>query len=167
MDFITSRIYISRHVLFNEHEFLTSQSLPTSLSSPSVSTQSSNSSFLFPFPVTNHTIPTSSHQSLHHSSSTTTPQLDLSPTPTLPTPAPLTIDPLPITSNPVSIPNPSVPNPNQSLSTPLPTILPSVPPVTSMFQVPYDTNTHPMVTRSKDGIFKPKALASKAGFDVS
>lgn len=31
-----------------------------------------------------------------------------------------------------------------------------------VFQVPPSTNTQPMVTRSKDGIFKPKALAAQA-----
>ena len=30
-----------------------------------------------------------------------------------------------------------------------------------MFQVPSVTNTHPMVTRSKVGVFKPKALIAQ------
>lgn len=39
--------------------------------------------------------------------------------------------------------------------------------MSTMFQVPPSTNTHPMVTRSKDGIFKPKALIAQAISDQS
>lgn len=37
----------------------------------------------------------------------------------------------------------------------MPTTIPTAAP-----QVPYTGNTHPMITRSKDGVFKPKALAA-------
>lgn len=47
-----------------------------------------------------------------------------------------------------------------------PSVLPQVPPVSSI-QVPSITNIHPMVIRSEDGIFKPKALAAKAVSDDS
>ena len=74
---------------------------------------------------------------------------------------------MPLINNHVPVPNASVPNLTQSLSTPtpIPTVFPFVPQVASMFQVPSNTNTHPMVTRSKVGTFKPKALVAKASSD--
>ena len=64
---------------------------------------------------------------------------------------------------PITAPGPhtSVSHPTQSLSIPTP-VCPSVPQVASMFQVPSITNTHSMVTRSKVGTFKPKALVAQA-----
>lgn len=162
MDTISSQIYISRHVLFNENEFIASQSLPTGSIATSAPTQSSTftSPLLYPFLVLDNSIPASSvpsHQPLNHSISSNTSQPSSSAILATSTSNPVSTDPMPIPdqspSNP--IPNPSTTN------------LTFVPQVAFVFQVPSIINTHPMITRSKDGIFKPKALAAKAGSDES
>nr|POE61162.1 hypothetical protein CFP56_64990 [Quercus suber] len=66
-------------------------------------------------------------------------------------PTPL-VTPIPTSDSPSSISQP----------TPIPPVCPIAPPVTSMFQIPFVTNTHSMVTRSKVGIFKLKALVAQA-----
>ena len=64
-----------------------------------------------------------------------------------------------------------MPIPDQSPSNPIPnpstTDLTSVPQVAFVFQVPSIINTHLMITRSKDGIVKPKALDAKASSNES
>ena len=65
-----------------------------------------------------------------------------------------------------SIPSPPLTqsSPNSMLVSPL-----SAPSVSAIPQVPVSTpssiNTHPMITRSEDGIFKPKALAAQLSYD--
>ncbi|KAM1505772.1 hypothetical protein ACFXTO_001721 [Malus domestica] len=124
LDPLTSRLYISRHVLFNgstfpfhtPYEFLVPpSSMPHSQPSPL-------STFTLPF-----TLPCTSSPS-----SSSFPTVPVSPV-------------SPISSHPMS-PSPTMQN---SLIPPPP--LPPLPP---------STNTHSMITRSKDGIFKPKALAA-------
>ena len=173
MDPITSRIYISRNVLFNETEFLSSQSLTISPNHVySGQTQSSDPiihqfSRLASAPI----YPLSSSQSSPIPSSQA-----------LPKPTPSATQSILIPSSdhiPTSSPTPSVPlsttsqSPSQSqpitLSIP-PVLSPSlvsdpfatVPYVTFDIQVPSTTNSRPMVTRSKNGIYKPKALLAKA-----
>lgn len=46
------------------------------------------------------------------------------------------------------------PNPTSPINA-IPTTIPTTAP-----QVPHTGNTHPMITRSKDGVFKPKALTA-------
>lgn len=98
-----------------------------------------------------------SHQPLNHSISSNT---------SLPSSSAI---PVTSTSNPIS--TGPVPIPDQSPSNPIPnpsTIdLTSVPQVAFVFQVPSIINTHPMITRSKDGIVKPKALDAKASSNES
>ena len=48
------------------------------------------------------------------------------------------------------------------LSVPYVSVIPQVP-----VPAPSSINTHPMITRSKDGIFKPKALAAQLSHDQS
>ena len=48
------------------------------------------------------------------------------------------------------------------LSVPYVSVIPQVP-VSALSSI----NTHPMITRSKDGIFKPKALATQLSHDQS
>ena len=104
-------------------------------------------------------IPTSSIPSQSSFSTPTTTTL----TPNDPVPIPIEPVTAPVTE-PVTKPiaHTTVSQPTQSLSNPtsVPPIYSSIPQVTSMFQVPSVTNTHSMVTRSKVGIFKPKALAA-------
>ena len=54
-------------------------------------------------------------------------------------------------------------DPNPYISPPplIPPVCPIAPQVAPMFQVPSVTNTHSMVTRSKVGVFKPKALVAQ------
>ena len=169
---ITSQIYISRHVLFNEHDF--------SLSSP-----------LSSKPTTSH--PTQSilptHPFLLFMSDTANTPSSIPSQPVLPTPASVTINHTP--TDPMHTPvSASVHNlvttqvlasvstlvtipvldpitaldPNPSISPPplIPLICLIAPQVAPMFQVPSVTNTHSMVTRSKVGVFKPKALVAQA-----
>uniref|UniRef100_A0A2N9FXA9 Integrase catalytic domain-containing protein n=1 Tax=Fagus sylvatica TaxID=28930 RepID=A0A2N9FXA9_FAGSY len=145
----THRVYISRHVLFNESEFLAHLSLP-SQSSPS--------------PVNSSFDSTSWLAILAHSC---TPPLIPDSTPSQSVPIPPADPPVqsitPIIQSPTSIPSPAIPvtqphtpilESSPSTAAPLPTP-PSVPPLLSS-TISASTNTHPMHTRSKNGIFKPK-----------
>ena len=114
LDPLTGRVYISRHVLFNETSFPFSQ-VRTPQVSPSTDSHSSIIDLHFPISSFSH--------------SPVTPSLS----------------PVPHTSPSVVSPDSSHSSP--SLSDPL---IASVPPAPV-------TNNHPMLTRSKNSIFRPKA----------
>ncbi|KAM1171421.1 hypothetical protein ACFX2G_022146 [Malus domestica] len=138
LDLQSQRLYISRHVMFNEEHFpfhdahhLSSSSLPQSTAS------TSSPHFTLPFPFFQHT-PASSSLS---SSPLVHPELSL----------PLSSSPVPSSSSSSSS-NASLPLPSHPSSS----VQPSIP-----------SNSHPMLTRSKAGIFKPKALsATKHPIDI-
>ena len=148
----TLRIYISRHVLFNESEFFSFQSpsLPTgsSLDTSSPSSVAHWLSFLSHFSAD-----TLSQAVVNSEVSPTAHVSSLAPTPslphTLPTSPPLVSESLPSSSH--------SPSSSSLLTPPLVESLPS-PTVPSVLVVVPAQNIHPMITRSKDGIFKPKAL---------
>ncbi|XP_030959138.1 proline-rich receptor-like protein kinase PERK10 [Quercus lobata] len=96
------------------------------------------------------------------------PQSDLIPasSPTLPSPISSTqSDSLFDTSlshsqpSPINVSNLAAPTP------PLPDLPTTIPHVPSVVQVPSTVNSHPMMTRSKYGIYKPKALLAKTNSD--
>ncbi|KAJ9550796.1 hypothetical protein OSB04_014841 [Centaurea solstitialis] len=127
----TGRIYVSRHVIFNEHFFPFSQTF-TSPSTPSTSTSNSTPSFC-------------SFSSIPITISSSTPDL----------PANSTTSSSSLPVSPVSQPSVSPVHPPPSPSVPLmadPSLSPDVVNPTPV------SNTHPMITRAKDGIFKPKRL---------
>ena len=162
LDPSTHRIYVTRHVLFNELEFLyeknsslSAGSLSSSNWEPSHACQSSvSSSSLHPFPTAS---PTSSFQSLSDPtflSSLTQPSSSLPSTSLSHTDPPLPLPSSPPLSPPTSVPC-QVPIPESSLLPQNPTPVPNT---TSLTSIP--TNTHPMTTRSKNGISKPKAFTA-------
>ena len=145
-DPITSRIYISRHFLFNEAKFYPFRSLPTSPTSPPTSQ--------IPIPTLISTsqscsFPTSQFGTQSSSLSPSFPESASTPQ-----------------STPLSLPSPPITqsSPNSGSVSPL-----SVPSLSACPQVPVPapSYTHPMITRSKDGIFKPKALATQLTHDQS
>ncbi|XP_070672688.1 retrovirus-related Pol polyprotein from transposon RE1 isoform X1 [Malus domestica] len=134
LDPITSRIYISRHVVFDEHSY-PFQSLQIS-SSSSGSSSSTSSSFL------------DLHFHKHFSSSpnastSSAPRCSSAPTSitTQHSSSHQTVDTSPNCSSSVSISDSS--------------LLPLQP-----SHLPISANTHPMITRSKAGIFKTRAYAA-------
>lgn len=150
-DPITSRVYISRHVHFNENEFLSS--LPLS-NGPSYDSGLHST----PIPTSISFIPTQSSTPTSCPSSNT--YLDQQPL--LQALSDMSTSAQPYThAFPSHILSPQ-PTSSTSTSSSPPTISSShiSPPAISTVlpQVPIALNTHPMVTRSKDGIFKPKAL---------
>lgn len=168
LDPITSRIYISRNVLFNETDFLSSQSLSTSPNCVSSGQSLSTDPHLHQFSPFVHlsplTSPTMSPTSTPHSHPTQS--MPLSSSRQSLSSLPISTVPLSSTSqSPQSQPSESQP---VHLSIP-PVLSPSsvldpsttIPHVTSTVQVPLTTNSHPMVTRSKNGISKPKAMLAK------
>ena len=144
--------------MFNESEFYTLQSLPTSPNSnptsqiPIHSLISASQSCSFP---TSQSGTQSSSTSISLPESSSTPQstslsLPHSPHQLFSIPSP------PITQ---SSPNSVLVS---HLSVPYVSVIPQVP-----VPAPSSINTHPMITRSKDGIFKPKALAAQLSHDQS
>ena len=174
----TSRLYVSRHVIFDESTFpfshLTpsSSSLPTKSSSPNIWL----SDLLFFSPCT-HSVPSvlgptpsrptfvSPISSSHNQPSSFISPSVLGPCPSTLTPSlgpnspssPLTSlgpqsSPPSLNSPSSSLPNPPSPVNNSSL--PISSPIPNPPPLPSLL------NHHPMQTRAKSGIFKKKAFAS-------
>ncbi|KAM1086604.1 hypothetical protein ACFX2B_012093 [Malus domestica] len=138
LDPFTNRVYVSRHVYFDETTFpFHNPSLVSQL--PSCASSSVNpSSFSLTFPNL-------------YSSSPLTPSITRSQS---------------LTSPPVFQPPPSV-SPtefaSESVSVPAPVSVPNIVPVPDIVPVPPPTlpvSTHPMQTRSKSGIFKPKAFTA-------
>lgn len=173
LDPITSRIYISINILFNETDFLTSQYLsisPTHVSfgqsqslEPITHQFSRSASFVPLYPLSlSPSSPTPSSQGF--------PLLTSSPTQSIPLPSSdhiLTFSPTlaiqlsdtsqsPSQSQPTTLSIPPVLSPSL-VSNPSAT----VPHVPSAIQVPSTTNSHPIVTRSKNDIYKPKAMLAK------
>lgn len=160
LDPITSRIYISRHVLFNETEFLASPSLSTGSSPSSFVSAPPNHSPLFDVSPST---PIPSQPASTSSSDMTTL------VPVQPESPPSNPSPMPKLSQ--SLLNPSLGTSQSNPSQPLSSQSPFAPPLCLVclhlhhhhmcpLCFPTSTNTHPMVTRSKDGIFKPKAPAA-------
>ena len=165
LDLVTHKLYTCRHVLFNEHKFpfpLTSNSVPPShslypdlwLSNLLYLHSSNQPSILGPYPSNSFSFPT--HISTP-ASSFTSPSV-------LPTPSSL-FHPQSQCPSPTSQPTAS---PIISHPTASPTITqPPLPQNTSTLnsnQAP--ANFHPMTTRSKNGITKPK-LCFKAVLDYT
>ncbi|KAM1941804.1 hypothetical protein ACFX13_029341 [Malus domestica] len=121
LDIQTQRIYISRHVLFNEGHFPFHDAQHIQPSSMPQGSDSPSPPFTLPFPISSHA------------------------------PASSTASPVPSSSPVSSMPSSSQPSPPPS-SLHLPSRSSSQP------HIP--TNSHPMLTRSKVGIFKPKALSA-------
>ena len=67
--------------------------------------------------------------------------------------------PSPSQSSPINVSNPA------ALTPPLPNLPTTIPYVPSIVQAPSTVSSHPMVTRSKDGIYKSKALLAKTNSD--
>ena len=144
--------------MFNESEFYTFQSLTTSPNSnptsqipiPSLVSASQSCSF-----------PTSQSGTQSSSSSTSLPESSSTPQST-----PLSLPHSPHQLSSIPSPPLTQSSPNSMLVSPL-----SAPSVSAIPQVPVSTpssiNTHPMITRSEDGIFKPKALAAQLSYDQS
>ena len=137
LDPLTSRLYISRHVLFNESNFPFHKphELTVSNSQLQHSQHPQYPIFTLPFPLP------------------CTPHLYSTPSPSL-LPAPSS-PPISSSSIPTVLDSPIQPTYTPPLSnSPIsPTLLIPPPPLPS-------TNAHSMITRSKAGIFKPKALAA-------
>uniref|UniRef100_A0A2N9GH47 Integrase catalytic domain-containing protein n=1 Tax=Fagus sylvatica TaxID=28930 RepID=A0A2N9GH47_FAGSY len=165
LDPITKRLYVSRHVLFNETIFpglthstdalhssathiISPNTWMTTIPSshtcshtpplPTLPTESNTASptnTSLPLPLPNSPLPSPFSSAESHSSSAEShsSSAESHSSPTSPTPIPATSPtPIPTSITLTTLPTPSLP-------------VPSVPP-----------NTHPMQTRSKNGIFKPK-----------
>ena len=132
----TCQIYISRHVIFNEFSFPFASSSSSSSPCPNSSTSGHDLPIFihFPFLVPSHPIFTSSP------SHPSTPSHPTSPS-----------------SNP-SQGTYSKPSGHSSRDIPAPT--PIALPESALHHPPHPTNTHSMVTRSKTGIYKLKALVT-------
>ena len=166
-DPLTFWIYVSRHVHFNENEFLYPQPLSTSPSTDSSSNSPPSHHISIPFITpqcpssisqssmpsngSSHSFPNQSNShplsanlsvqsSSPHSTSFLAPLSNHSPSPQY--------DP-----SIVPLPQPTSSQLANSSST-------STIPTTVQSQASLTVNTHPMITRSKDGIFKAKALAA-------
>jgi hypothetical protein len=158
----TSRLYISRDVIFQESIFPFQKTnlfspLPNS-TSPALSPNSS--SILGPHPSliqplnftglsNSNTAPRQAHNTptaspIHHT------PIETDPTPL----SPLQTNPSPETS-PYPSPNTATESPNPSSSIPSPTSEPAPPPLPSSTRIPPHTSTHPMLTRSRNNITKP------------
>ena len=187
LDLVTLRLYISRHVMFNESVF-------PGLTHTSGTAISSALSQMTPDTWINNLISlnTCSHNPQVHPNSSFEPSLrstgpspaSSAPTPT-PTPACSTLSPIYTPADTIILPNSpqtSLPNsPNTSpitlpipaiLSSPLPIASPSIDPISApspsplltlthtaihnLTKPPLPLVTHPMQTRSKSGIYKPK-----------
>ena len=145
-----SRIYISRHVHFNELEFFTPQSLTTGPPTTSSIQSSTQYPVIFPVAIQPHTsVFTPSQPSPTHS--IPTPILASSSQSSLPN-APDQSHSSPVTISSTSPPHP-IPVPIPITGSQVHTAIPI-----ANSQAPATVNAHPMVTRSKDGIYKPKAL---------
>ena len=164
-DPVTSRVYISRHVHFNETEFFTPQSLtisPTIAPSPTTAPTAQSSTplmptqSLIPFPCASSD---SQPAFLHATTSKTSSNQSLS--------LPISIPQSDHTQLPILSPQPS-PSPSPSTSPSLSSLAPTLPTSPTIViptaissaapQVPSIVNTYPMITRSKDGISSPKPL---------
>ena len=141
----SGHIYIARNVAFEEQSFPYS-SMFISASSQSQDSPSQPSSFVFPRSL--HFSPSS--QPLTSSISCSSSPLAVSSPPLLPSPflSPSAANSVPLLQVPflsTSISDSSSSSPTVSLPSPISHVPPSLPP-----------NPHPMQTRSKSGIFKPK-----------
>ena len=152
----THRVYISRHVLFNESEFLAHLSLP-SQSTPTPVTSFFDSTpwlAILAHTCTPPSIPESANP--HSVSIQSTDPIIQSTTPRI-----QSTSSIPSCDIPVSQPHNPILESIQSTAVPLPPPT-SVLPILSPTSVPHipssSTNTHPMHTRSKNGIFKPKTF---------
>lgn len=160
LDLTSGRVYVSRHVIFNEEVFpkISSENIQklavnngadhkfSSLKLKKLPSQTTITTQITPSPS-----PTSS--------ATTSP----SQTPPV-TPISTQDSPLPINSSSTSPSQNSPPtsNTNQPTSQPDPSVTPSASAAVETFTLPtldiVPYNSHPMITRSKDGIFKPKVF---------
>uniref|UniRef100_A0A2N9H8F5 Integrase catalytic domain-containing protein n=1 Tax=Fagus sylvatica TaxID=28930 RepID=A0A2N9H8F5_FAGSY len=145
----THRVYISRHVLFNESEFLTHLSLP-SQSTPTPVTSFFDSTPWLAILAHTCTPPSILESTNPHSVSIQSTDPIIQSTSCIPS-----------CDIPVSQPHNPILESIQSTVVPLPPPT-SVLPILSPTSVPHipssSTNTHPMHTRSKNGIFKPKTF---------
>jgi hypothetical protein len=152
----THRVYISRHVLFNESEFLAHLSLP-SQSTPTPVTSFFDSTPWLAILAHTCTLPSIPESTNPHSVSIQSTDPIIQST----TPIIQSTSSIPSCDIPVSQPHNLILESIQSTTVPLPPP-PSVLPILSPTSVPHipssSTNTHPMHTRSKNGIFKPKTF---------
>ena len=169
LDLLTHKVYTCRHVLFNEHKFpfpLTSHSVTPShppysdlwLSNLLYLHSSNQPSILGPYTSNSSSFP------IHVStpaSSFSSPSLIPTPSSSSQSQSPSLFQSHPTTSQPTSSPTTSQPSASP------PSISPALPQDTSTLnstQAP--ANSHPMTTRSKNGITKPK-LCFKAILDYT
>ncbi|KAJ0490671.1 putative RNA-directed DNA polymerase [Helianthus annuus] len=180
LDPITSRIYMTRHAKFDEENFPFSghvstvdvekllisnfdENIPSpesQLTSPQPTPKHNSSSFDSPHRCTicpTHDISPSPLPQTHRSSPS--PNNDISPLPSFPTTPALSTPPGP-TNLPPNSPASNLQHPHISLPTQSPTLNPN--PINT--QPSSSTSTHPMHTRSKSGIFKPKHFANLTDF---
>ncbi|KAJ0494958.1 putative RNA-directed DNA polymerase [Helianthus annuus] len=180
LDPITSRIYMTRHAKFDEENFPFSghvstvdvekllisnfdENIPSpesQLTSPQPTPKHNSSSFDSPHRCTicpTHDISPSPLPQTHRSSPS--PNNDIRPLPSFPTTPALSTPPGP-TNLPPNSPASNLQHPHISLPTQSPTLNPN--PINT--QPSSSTSTHPMHTRSKSGIFKPKHFANLTDF---
>ena len=151
----THRIYISRHVLFNETEFLLS---PSTLDPSSHTTLSFNSCSISHWLAFLSNLPTSPSPTVN---SVPTPSTSVSVSTPASLPSPHITDQS-TSSVPASLPDPTSvplvfpihPTPNSDES--IPSMIVPVPTSVTTQKV------HPMTTRSKAGVFKPKAFSASS-----
>uniref|UniRef100_A0A2N9FKJ8 Integrase catalytic domain-containing protein n=1 Tax=Fagus sylvatica TaxID=28930 RepID=A0A2N9FKJ8_FAGSY len=142
LDPTTKRVYISRHVLFNESEFLPDLSLSSTPQTEPVTSTFDSLPWLL---VMMHTCsPTLNSSSTALETLETLPQSLIFPSSFVESPSPI------LSTNAVSNSDPIESHSSAASSAPESSL-----PSTSIPQPPV-VNTHPMHTRSKHGIFKPK-----------
>uniref|UniRef100_A0A2N9IFR0 Integrase catalytic domain-containing protein n=1 Tax=Fagus sylvatica TaxID=28930 RepID=A0A2N9IFR0_FAGSY len=167
LDPTSHRIYISRHVIFNESEFLPDLFLSTVAHITPVTSRFDSTPWLLVMLHTCSPLSSALSPSASPLSSALSPSADIFP----PASSPLSVpDTLP---SPIFTPNESHPTLNTSSSSPshfnssdsapsvsAPSVsVPSVSaPLHSSSHPSPSLNTHPMATRSKHGIFKPKVF---------
>jgi hypothetical protein len=163
LDPTTPRLYISRHVVFNETEFL--PNLPLQATSPHTPVTSTFDSLPWLLVMLHtcsaqslptHTESIFSAQSPNTVSSSAQPIQSVEPHTT---PTPISAETHPTSLSELhSLPESptSVPPPQTTIHTPIPADTPAQYPLSPQPAVPPPVNTHPMHTRAKNGIFKPK-----------
>ncbi|KAJ1700906.1 hypothetical protein LUZ63_000685 [Rhynchospora breviuscula] len=172
LDLSTNKVYVSRHVQFDETTFPFQQlglSDPTSISDPAPPTIpliiSAPHSLAASAPSTQ-TMPTRTNQSVSSTSTTSVPSI-LQITSAAPTPIPVQPIPPAPTSDPAHTTSTgnvnSDPQPPPNIPDPLPTIPDPQPPPNILTHNSLSTNTlsttapfHPMTTRSRDNTRKPR-----------
>ena len=164
LDPTSNKIYIACHVLFNESLFPFAHN--SSLTDPHIPFSSSLTNWLSqPSQIVDETIPTSTIDPIAVS---TPPDLTSSLLPSFLSSSPS----IPVVPPPLNVPSSFPPPLSVPLSVPtfvpsssISQLAPSVP--TSTAIVPSSSNSHPMLTRSKHGIYNPRVMQVQANYTIT